>query len=297
VIDPVHPTRSAITVVGISGVLTSNCRTAGSNGVNDVDPDRRWYFGGPQDATARATVDRPMPRSRATRRCGTPSATNRRINAQSSTEITHPICLGGLVFHRRYGLVFKRRRHSLYKRPLAVFYLSEPPKDYETRRDFRRLDPGESSEWSAALHSEYRRAHFQRDAVLEIAELDDDTLATDWRIARLPATDAALAQAARERLKSTAYRELPKASLREHDHLGYWTRALENAGVLILATQGGQVAETEMRAFSLYFDEVPVIMLNGKSEYVNSTWPHHGGLSWPHLRGCGRGGSWLCRSR
>lgn len=32
-------------------------------------------------------------------------------------------------------------------------------------------------------------------------------------------------------------------------------------------------------------------------EYVNSTWPHHGGLSWPHLRGCGRGGSWWCRSR
>lgn len=157
-----------------------------------------------------------------------------------------------------------RKAASLYKRPLAVFYLSEPPKDYETLRDFRRLDPGESSEWSAALHSEYRRAHFQRDAVLEIAELDDETLATDWRIDRLPATDAALARAARERLKSTANRELPKASSREHDHLGYWTRALENAGVLILATQGGQVAETEMRAFSLYFDEVPVIMLNGK---------------------------------
>ncbi|WP_184509876.1 integrase core domain-containing protein, partial [Terracoccus luteus] len=33
--------------------------------------------------------------------------------AQSSTEITHPICLGGLVFDRRYGLVFKRRRHGV----------------------------------------------------------------------------------------------------------------------------------------------------------------------------------------
>jgi hypothetical protein len=35
----------------------------------------------------------------------------RLINAQSSTEITHPICLGGLVFNRRYGLKFRRRRH------------------------------------------------------------------------------------------------------------------------------------------------------------------------------------------
>ncbi len=51
-------------------------------------------------------------RSRATCRCGTPSATSRRTKAQSSIEITHPICLGGLVFSRRYGLVFERRRQA-----------------------------------------------------------------------------------------------------------------------------------------------------------------------------------------
>ena len=37
--------------------------------------------------------------------------------------------------------------------------------------------------------------------------------------------------------------------------------------------------------------------LHTQGEYVNSTWPHHGGLSWPHLRGCVRGGSWWCRFR
>ena len=89
----------------MSGVLTSSCRTADSNGVNDVSTAGRSYLGGPSEASARATVDRPMPKSRATWRCGTPSATSRRIRAQSSTEITHPICLSGLVFNRRYGLV------------------------------------------------------------------------------------------------------------------------------------------------------------------------------------------------
>jgi hypothetical protein len=83
-----------------------------SHGVNEVDTAGRWYFGGPSEATARATVDRPTPRSRATCRCGTPSATSRRIGARSCIEITQPICLGGLVFDRRYGLVFKRRRHG-----------------------------------------------------------------------------------------------------------------------------------------------------------------------------------------
>jgi Zn-dependent peptidase ImmA (M78 family) len=38
---------------------------------------------------------------------------------------------------------------------------------------------------------------------------------------------------------------------------------LEDSGVLVISTQGGLVSEEEMRAFSLYFDEMPVIMLNG----------------------------------
>ena len=66
VIDPVQPTRSASTVAGMSGVEASNCRTAGSNGVNEVGTGGRTYFGGRSDVSARSTVDLPMPRSRAT---------------------------------------------------------------------------------------------------------------------------------------------------------------------------------------------------------------------------------------
>lgn len=65
-IDPVHPTRSAVTVAGMSGVAARSWRTIGSYGVNAVGPVARSYFGGPSDASARATVDRPTPRSRAT---------------------------------------------------------------------------------------------------------------------------------------------------------------------------------------------------------------------------------------
>jgi hypothetical protein len=90
--------------------IVAEPRTRGSNRENDVGARFRSYFGGTSEATAPATVDLPTPRSRATCRCGTPSATSRRINAQSSTEITQPICLGGLIFDRHYGLIFERRR-------------------------------------------------------------------------------------------------------------------------------------------------------------------------------------------
>lgn len=112
-IDPSQPSRSAITVAGISGNSARSSRTRASNGESDVGTGFRSYFGGTSDATALATVDLPIPSCRATCRYGTPSATSRRISAQSSTEITHPICLGGLIFKRRYGLIFERCRQMV----------------------------------------------------------------------------------------------------------------------------------------------------------------------------------------
>ena len=88
VIEPVQPTRSAITVAGMSGVPLSNCRTTGSNGVNEVGTPRRSYFGGESEATALTTVVREIPSRDAICAFGTPSPASRRINAQSSKVIT-----------------------------------------------------------------------------------------------------------------------------------------------------------------------------------------------------------------
>jgi hypothetical protein len=56
---PARADHSAITVAAISGVVVSNRRTIGSNGVNAVSTGARSYFGGPTATAARATVDRP----------------------------------------------------------------------------------------------------------------------------------------------------------------------------------------------------------------------------------------------
>ena len=59
VIDPVQPTRSAITVAGMSGVVLSSARTSGSNGVNDVGTARslvlRWPVRGQRPLDRRPT--------------------------------------------------------------------------------------------------------------------------------------------------------------------------------------------------------------------------------------------------
>ncbi len=156
-----------------------------------------------------------------------------------------------------------RKAAEVYKRALAVFFLAEPPTDFDTLRDFRRLDGAEVGAWSPALHDDFRRAHEQRDALLELVDLDDVEPPTAWRIDPLPATDDAIARAGRARLLDVGPLTLPESGDRPYDHLNAWVAALEASGVLVMATAGGRVSVAEMRAFSLYFDAVPVIVVNG----------------------------------
>lgn len=85
----------------------------------------------------------------------------------------------------------------------------------------------------------------------------------DWRLSELPDDNAGIAADARHALLETAPLRPPTPGAREHVHLNYWVAALEQMGVLVLHTQGGFVERKEMRAFSLYFEGVPVIVLNG----------------------------------
>ena len=87
-IEPAHPTRSATTVAGMSGVCSSSARTRGSNTANDVGPGDRSYLGGASEFTALITVVREIPNRSAIRVFGTPSAASLLISAQSSKVIT-----------------------------------------------------------------------------------------------------------------------------------------------------------------------------------------------------------------
>jgi hypothetical protein len=86
VINPDHPTRSAITVAGVSGSHSSNARTLASKLTKDVGA--RSYRAGASEATALTTVVLEIPNRLAITAFGTPSAASRRIKAQSSKVIT-----------------------------------------------------------------------------------------------------------------------------------------------------------------------------------------------------------------
>jgi transcriptional regulator with XRE-family HTH domain len=67
-----------------------------------------------------------------------------------------------------------RAAARVYKRPLAVFYLPEPPRDFQPLRDFRRVPDAEAGRLSPELRDTIRRAYTQREAALELRELADE---------------------------------------------------------------------------------------------------------------------------
>lgn len=156
-----------------------------------------------------------------------------------------------------------RKAADVYRRSLGVFFLPEPPEGFDTLRDFRRHEGAQAGAWSEGLHADYRRALQQREHALEVSELDDVRFSTAWRLEDLPDDDSALAARARRTLRQVGPLPFPEGRGTVYDHLNAWIAALETAGVLVMATTGGRVLTKEMRAFALYFDELPVIVVNG----------------------------------
>ncbi len=156
-----------------------------------------------------------------------------------------------------------RKAAAVYRRSLGVFFLSAPPKDFDTLRDFRRHEGAAAGAWSTGLHEEYRRAHVQRELALALYELEEAEPPSTWRLASLPSPDEELAAAARRVLLEDSPLQLPAGSATVYEHLNTWVAALETAGIMVMATARGGVSPSEMRALSVYFDVLPVIVVNG----------------------------------
>jgi hypothetical protein len=112
---------------------------------------------------------------------------------------------------------------EVYKRSLAVIFLSEPPEGFDTLTDFRRLDGAEAGQWSPELHEEFRRAHTQRDFALELAETEERELPDAWRISvSADDSDPEIAARIRAALIKVGPLPIPPATLSLYEHLNAW---------------------------------------------------------------------------
>lgn len=148
----------------------------------------------------------------------------------------------------------------VYKRPLAVFYLPEPPRDFLPLRDYRRL-PGEPlAEQSPALRFGIRNAHFRREAALDLYQEMGETPPPLTLSADTSEDPEIVAVRFRSALGIAYTDQITWKD--DYDALNHWRLALERLGVLVF--QVSRVKLSEMRGFSIADLPLPVIGINSQ---------------------------------
>lgn len=147
---------------------------------------------------------------------------------------------------------------KIYKRPLAVFYLPAPPKDFDALHDYRRIF-GIREEESPQLAYEIRKAYAKREIALELANNLE-----------IPVPDFSQQIDLRDDPEEigTTIRQLLNVDLDQQEHwatpydaLRIWKESIESLGILVF--QSTKVPVEVMRGFSISQKLFPVIVLNG----------------------------------
>jgi Zn-dependent peptidase ImmA (M78 family)/DNA-binding XRE family transcriptional regulator len=152
-----------------------------------------------------------------------------------------------------------RKSATVYKRPLAVFFLASPPRDFQPLRDFRRMPGSDAAKLSPELLTAIRTARFQREAALELRQIMDEAVADAPRLDAATGDPEVFGRAARALLGVSL--DAQKAWRDPGQALNGWIQALEDLDVLAL--HASRIDVGEMRGFSISAPQLPVVVLNG----------------------------------
>lgn len=157
-----------------------------------------------------------------------------------------------------------RKLATKYHFPLAVFYLPEPPLDFEPLRDFRRLPDADDKTVSPALALHIRAAYERRELGLELHADLGQPIEEFPLHATLRSDPEALGQAIREFFAVDADNQ--RAAARQGRSFDFWRRRLEERDVLVFVVSGPHhsVELSEMRGFAIAQTHLPVIVVNGR---------------------------------
>jgi Zn-dependent peptidase ImmA (M78 family) len=151
-----------------------------------------------------------------------------------------------------------RKLATVYRRPLAVFYLEIPPKRFAPMQDFRRAAEAGELPNSPDLISEIRKAHDRRGWALELLEqLEGRPPELRLRLSRDP---EAAALEVRQLLDVTLGRQMTWRA--DYEAFKQWRFLIERIGILTF--QATEVESAEARGFSISDRPLPVAVANIK---------------------------------
>jgi Zn-dependent peptidase ImmA (M78 family)/DNA-binding XRE family transcriptional regulator len=156
-----------------------------------------------------------------------------------------------------------RKAAELYKRPLAVLYLPEPPLTFQPMHDFRRLPDMGLRRFTPQLTLEIRAAHQRRELALELFEDVDEEPSVFSLTASIKDNPAAVGAFIRKALNvdyslQSHWRDPRVAFLA-------WRSKIEDAGALVF--QASRIESDEASGFAIWADTLPVMVVNRKDAY------------------------------
>lgn len=157
-----------------------------------------------------------------------------------------------------------RKLAELYKRPLAVLYLPEPPLTFQPMHDFRRLPDLGPRFFSPALTLEIRRAQQRRELALEMLdEAGDD--APSFLLETSLGSDVDVAGDAIRKALGVDYKT--QAAWRD-PRVAFlaWRARIEALGVLVF--QAATIERDEASGFAYWSDRLPFMVVNRKDAYA-----------------------------
>lgn len=153
-----------------------------------------------------------------------------------------------------------RKLGTIYKRPLAIFYLEEPPKGFDPMHDFRRAAEREHRPNSPELTLEVRRAHDRREWALELfQQIDEQPRDLRGALTLADSTETAAERVRRILNVSLAHQATWRA---DYEAFRQWRLLIERAGILTF--QANDVETSEARGFSISERPLPVAVTNIK---------------------------------
>ena len=153
-----------------------------------------------------------------------------------------------------------RRLAAAFKRPIAVFYLPDPPQDFTVPKDYRKATGAGFALPSPALLFQLREAQSRRELFLQLYEQTEGSLYPMTLSATLQEDPETVAQ--RIRLFLDVPLEDQENWEPKFDTLNRWRSAFERAGVLVFQMQN--VPWSEARGFSFFSEALPLAVVNVK---------------------------------
>jgi len=156
-----------------------------------------------------------------------------------------------------------RKASEVYRRPLAAFYLPEPPKDFQVLQDYRCLPDDVPSDYSPELSLLVRRCEEHISWAHDyLAEEGQEKLAFVGASSRRDPPEALGRQI--RKLVGVSIREQVAARSR-NSALNLWIDGTERAGVFVF--RDSSVSCEEARGFAMCDDYAPFVFVNSNDSY------------------------------